>query len=85
MVHKVYLDGGSCFSSPSFSMDQSSVYIGTLKGSLFSINVVREITTVLGDCILYNTFPSRILVLFNGVTRVVSQYSHRLLCYLMVT
>ena len=82
MVHKVYLDGGSCFSSPSFSVDQSSVYIGTLKGGLFSINVVCEITTTLGDCI---TFPSRIPVLFNGVIRVVSQYSHHLLCYSMVT
>ena len=47
VVHRIFLDGGSCFSSPTCSLnDISSVYVGTFKGNIFSLNEVSRASYV---------------------------------------
>ena len=41
VVHRVFLGGGSCFSSPCLDIHRGLVYAATLRGNLIAVDKVR--------------------------------------------
>lgn len=40
-MHKLFLDGGSCFSSPCINDEERTLYCATLRGRVVAVDLVR--------------------------------------------